>query len=180
MNPIDSRALSAQSGFTMLEVLISIVVIAFGMLGVAGLQAFALKNSQSASYRSVATVLATDIIDRIRANPVGATNNFYVTASGQQGSEAEAASCLTSSGCASAEALAGHDLFEWHLLVSRSLPNGVGVVCRDSTPADGQPGAPGCDGAGAFVVKIWWLDERNRQASSAVGERFRFSTEFQI
>ena len=45
-------------GFTMLEVLISIVIIAFGLLGVAGLQAFALKNNNSASLRTTATILA--------------------------------------------------------------------------------------------------------------------------
>ena len=36
------------------------------------------------------------------------------------------------------------------------------------------------DGAGNYVVKIWWTDERNRQDKSNVGQLFRFSTEFQI
>ena len=106
----------------MLEVLISIVVIAFGMLGVAGLQAYALKNNQSASYRSVATVLATDLVDRMRANPVGATNNMYVNAAGQEGTSAQASACLTVAGCASPADLASNDLFEWHNLANTSLP----------------------------------------------------------
>ena len=50
----------------MLEVLIAIVVIAFGLLGVAGLQVLALKNNQSASSRLIATTLANDMVDRSR------------------------------------------------------------------------------------------------------------------
>ena len=55
------------SGFTLLEVLIAIVVVAFGLLGLAGLQVFALKNNQSASMRVAATNLTTDIVDRMKA-----------------------------------------------------------------------------------------------------------------
>jgi type IV pilus assembly protein PilV len=170
------------AGFTMLEVLISIVVIAFGLLGVAGLQAFALKNSQSASFRSVATVLATDLVDRMRANPVGATGNSYANGA-SEGTATKVDACLQTSGCPTPQDLASNDLFEWHDLISKSLPKGVGMVCRDSSPNDGDPPPADtkCDGTGALVVKIWWLDERNVKPDSATAAKlFRFSTEFQI
>src|ERR1700704_1087533 len=61
-------AKTSTHGFTMLEVLISIVVIAFGLLGIAGLQAYAIKNNHSAALRSTATSLANDMIDRMKAN----------------------------------------------------------------------------------------------------------------
>jgi type IV pilus assembly protein PilV len=183
MNAKQSRVLPRRhSGFTMLEVLISIVVIAFGLLGVAGLQAFALKNSQSASFRSVATVLATDLIDRMRANPVGATGNSYANGA-NEGTATEVAACLQAAGCPTPQDLAANDLFEWHALISRSLPRGVGIVCRDSSPNDGDPPPADtkCDGTGALVVKIWWSDERNVKPDSAnAAKAFRFSTEFQI
>ena len=78
--------------------------------------------------------------------------------------------------------LASHDLFEWHKLVQTSLPAGsVGMLCRDSTPNDGQPADPKCDGVGAYVVKIWWVDNRNaKDPSGNAADLFRFSTEFQI
>lgn len=60
--------LSKQWGVSMLEVLISIVVLAVGLLGFAGLQMLSLKNSNSAYQRSQATMLAYDVIDRIRAD----------------------------------------------------------------------------------------------------------------
>ncbi len=62
------------AGFTLLEVLIAIVVVALGLLGLAGLQVFALKNNQSASLRVAATNLTTDIIERMKANVDGVTS----------------------------------------------------------------------------------------------------------
>jgi type IV pilus assembly protein PilV len=62
----------AQRGVTLLEVLISIVVLAVGLLGYAGLQTVSLKNNLSAYHRSQATMLAYDVIDRIRADQVNA------------------------------------------------------------------------------------------------------------
>ena len=171
-----------ERGFTMLEVLISIVVIAFGMLGVAGLQAFALKNSQGASFRSVATVLANDLIDRIRANPQGAATNAYAAA-GTMATPAENAACLTTA-CPDASALARHDLFEWTRLLATSLPNGEGYLCFDSEPNDGTgPTDAKCNGSGPLVIKIWWIDDRtrgNKDAADKTLRRTRFVTEFQI
>lgn len=56
------------SGVTMIEVLISIVILAFGLLGIAAMQMMALRNSQSALERSQATVHTYAILDAMRAN----------------------------------------------------------------------------------------------------------------
>ncbi|HEX2830874.1 MAG TPA: type IV pilus modification protein PilV [Burkholderiales bacterium] len=174
-----------QRGFTMLEVLISIVVIAFGMLGIAGLQAYALKNSQGASLRSVATVLASDMIDRMKGNPSGASFDMYVDSSGKEVTEAANSSCTSSAGCPDPAILAKNDLFEWHALVASSLPKGIGMVCRDSTPTDtprATPSDPKCDNTGSFVIKIWWLDDRSRANAPNKGESALnlFTTQFNI
>ena len=184
MKPLRSRH-AAQHGFTMLEVLISIVVIAFGMLGVAGLQAFALKNSQGATYRSVATVLATDLIDRMRANPVAATSGLYASGA-TQGTVADEpnANCLNTTGCNTA-ALAAHDLKEWQLAIAAALPGGVGYVCQDGENVnDGTgPADAKCSGSGPYVIKIWWIDDRtiaNKNAGDKDKKKSLFATEFQI
>jgi len=57
-----------QQGTTLLEVLISIVVLSIGLLGYAGLQTLSMKNNTSAFQRSQATILTYDIVDRMRAN----------------------------------------------------------------------------------------------------------------
>ena len=68
-SPCAARSpIRAQQGVTLLEVLISIVVLSIGLLGYAGLQTVSLKNNTSAFQRSQATMLTYDIVDRMRAN----------------------------------------------------------------------------------------------------------------
>ena len=168
MNTISHRRISR--GFTLLEVLIAIVVVAFGLLGLAGLQVFALKNNQSASMRVTATNLTTDIIDRMKANYIGVINNEYNKPATTAYNTTEA-TCATT-GCLPVQ-LARNDLREWQQRVSDTLPGGIGIVCLDQTPHTDAPPAPNaawtppptdCDGLGgtAYVVKIYWYDDRTQ------------------
>jgi type IV pilus assembly protein PilV len=59
LNVISRRA--SQSGFTLIEVLVSALILYIGIVGVAGLQAMSLKNNQSAYMRSQATALAANL-----------------------------------------------------------------------------------------------------------------------
>lgn len=68
---------SAHRGFTLLEVLITIVLIAGALLGTAGMQAFGLKLTQASQFRTQAVFLATDIIERLEANNDGAKAGAY-------------------------------------------------------------------------------------------------------
>jgi type IV pilus assembly protein PilV len=63
----------AQRGLTMLEVLITIVILAFGLLGLAGLQARMQVAEVEAYQRAQAIVLLQDMVDRINANRQNAT-----------------------------------------------------------------------------------------------------------
>ena len=164
------------TGFTLLEVLIAIVVVAFGLLGLAGLQVFALKNNQSASLRVAATNLTTDIIDRMKSNYLGVINGNY-----DQPNTASYTTvvpgCSQATGCTPA-ALAQNDLREWQQRVAASLPGGVGIVCLDSSPNEAAtPGAAACDGVGAaaYSVKIWWYDDRS-QANAAGTLKYMYTS----
>jgi len=67
-----------QSGFTLLEVLVAILVLSIGLLGLAGLMASSIRNNHSAYQRTQATWLAYDMIDRMRvnrANAITSANN---------------------------------------------------------------------------------------------------------
>ncbi len=59
---------SGESGFSLLEVLVSTVVIAVGVLGFLALQVSAINSNQNGYFRGQATVVADDIIARLRAN----------------------------------------------------------------------------------------------------------------
>jgi type IV pilus assembly protein PilV len=165
----DTTMTSRATGFTMLEVLIAIVILAFGLLGVAGLQAYAVANNQSAALRVAAAGLATDMVDRMKLNtPVFLENLGYYNKPNSVDYTTAVASCTATAGC-SVQERAQNDLYEWAQRVAASLPNGKGIVCVDSTPNDGaSQAAPACDNTGInlYVVKIWWRDDRMNVATT--------------
>ncbi|HGG59496.1 MAG TPA: type IV pilus modification protein PilV [Gammaproteobacteria bacterium] len=160
---------SSESGFSMIEVLISMVVLSVGLLGMAQLQIFSMKMNHSAYLRTQASLLAEDMIERMRGNPIAVDKGSYDGLPDPQ----RVTGCQTTTGCAPTE-MARNDAFDWRLTLAATLPSGQGVVCVDSTPEDGASvNAPACDGAGALrVIKVWWLDDR------AKGGLTRFSTSF--
>ncbi|MDH5541144.1 MAG: type IV pilus modification protein PilV, partial [Rhizobacter sp.] len=62
------QARRAQRGASMIELLVSILIFAFGMLGLVGLQNRTLGYGQISLYRSQATALTDDILDRMRTD----------------------------------------------------------------------------------------------------------------
>ncbi|MGB5511340.1 MAG: type IV pilus modification protein PilV [Woeseiaceae bacterium] len=146
-----------QSGFTLIEVMVSVLVLSIGLVGVAALQGVSLKNTQSAFMRSQATALAYDLADRMRANVLSARTGLY-----NPGTAASVAGCKSTTGC-TAQDMAKHDLAEWNAAIATYLPMGQGFVCVDSTPDDGASAASAaCDGNGTQIaIKIWWDDDRD-------------------
>jgi type IV pilus assembly protein PilV len=163
----------------MLEVLVAILIVGFGLLGVAGLQSFSIRNNYAATQRTIATQLAYDIAERMRANvaAVSLGQYNYAVYSSTNAAGSSTAACLTSTGCTTAQ-LALQDIWEWNQQILAQLPVAAGttvagVICIDSTPTDGQTqvgyalstvsgSAPACDGIGTnYVVKIWWAEDRN-------------------
>ncbi len=157
MSLIKFKCTKNLAGFTLVEVLISLLVLAFGILGLASLQLFGLRNNQTALFRSQATQMAYDITDRIRANPNGLDNGRY------NNQAATNNDCVANS-CTPTQ-MAGFDLAQWNAAL-QTLPLGAGVVCIDSSPDDGTVGADACNNTGsAYAIKIWWDDGRTGTAS---------------
>ncbi len=160
-----------QSGFTLIEVLVSVLILSIGLIGVAGLQAVSLKNNQSAFMRSQASALAYDLADRMRSNVLSADTSLYDPATA-----APISACSTPTGCTPQE-LARNDLDEWDAAIATYLPMGEGFVCIDSTPNDGTAVAdPQCDGLGTqHSVKIWWDDNRDGVINMTATNTERFA-----
>ena len=182
------RRSSTQAGFTMLEVLVAILVIAIGLLGMAGLQIQSLRQGQSAYQRSVATQLAYDMGDRMRGNIAGVLANAYNRTGIGTDYSTQVANCTTTAGCVAAD-LAKNDAYEWQQLVQTLLPGGEAIICLDSTPddptwpAEGNSAANhGCDGVTPanpnerplHAIKIWWTDDRS-EAATVNKKRFAYS-----
>lgn len=67
----------AQAGVSLIEVLVALFVLAFGMLGIAGMQTMAMKANQSAFERNAAVIAAYSMADRMRSNQALARNGTY-------------------------------------------------------------------------------------------------------
>jgi type IV pilus assembly protein PilV len=121
----------------LIEVLVAIVILAFGMLGLAGLQTRVLSFSQSSLYRSQATALTDDILDRMRTDRANAKNGLW------DSTLATASSSITGS------AIYQTDLKDWKEQVEALLPSGKGQVAV---------------AAGLVTITLEWDDSRGRDA----------------
>ena len=77
--PVRSRRTRPQAGFTMIEVLITFVILLVGLLGLIGLQARSQQAELESYQRGQALVLLQDMVDRMNANRTDAKNLNYVT-----------------------------------------------------------------------------------------------------
>ncbi len=107
----------------MLEVLIALLVLTVGVLGLTAIQASSLKNSRTAYYRTQATVLAYDIIDRMRANSDQMTSSsaYIITLATSPPGTVCTSSCTPA-------AIATTDLIEWRSRLAAQLPQGKGAI----------------------------------------------------
>lgn len=104
-----------QAGVGLVEVLVTLLVLAVGLLGLVGMQLAAKRAGFEATQRTIATGLARDLLERIRSNP-GQVEAYVVTDLGDEGSPPPAADCRASS-CSPAE-MAAYDLYDWHRLLT--------------------------------------------------------------
>jgi len=119
----------AQAGFSLIEVLVSLLVLAIGMLGMMTLQNISLQNNASAYYESQAMFLAYDALDRIRTSKN--QGNYAITLA------SDAPSTVTnckSSACTAVE-LAQWDLKDWLENVEEYLPLGDAQISFSGTTA---------------------------------------------
>lgn len=141
-------ARGAQGGFSLIEVLISLLILGFGLLGLALLQTTALKATQSANQRTIATNLAYEVLDMMRANRLLAFRYGYIDPSDITAMSALADTCSVSVSSADVPA---DDSNNWMCHVARSLPGATGDVIVN---------------AGVATVTLTWADERAAWAAS--------------
>jgi len=139
------RAMQRHRGATLIEVLVSILIVTLGLLALAGLMASSSRLAKTSEYRAVATALAGDLADRMRANRPGAdAGNYNLASTAVLTSAPSSASCATATACTAAE-LAGVDMAQWKRSIYNSLPSGTGHVAYVS-------------GSSAVDVWIIWSD----------------------
>jgi type IV pilus assembly protein PilV len=122
------------NGFTLLEVLVSLVIIAIGLLGMVGLQVATMKNNNNSGMRTQAMFITEDLAERMRANETVDYSTVMANCN----------NCI-STGCSDA-LLAANDLCEWDTLVT-ALPGGQGQI---AAPANG-----------IYQITVTWDDDRS-------------------
>ncbi len=151
--------IKSQSGFTLVEVLVSTVILSLGLLGLAGMQTTSMRYNQDAYLRSQAVAVANDIIDRMRTNQDGVIAGNYDVIDSRNDVPAD-------QGCAAAPCtaiqIANQDIREWtdHFqdvyalgaAYTPTLPNGAfGTVTNN---------------AGTFSVVISWTEMATRHTDA--------------
>ncbi len=174
-------------GFTIIEVLVSIFVLALGVMGVAGMQLHAMRASHLSGYQTTAVQMAAALADKMRANAVsmrktGANNPFLFTyqASDSVSENDGATTCYGAAECNAAE-MAVFDINEWQQRLNASLPGARAAVCHDSTPV-GEGASKHltweCDASAGgvnapIVIKIGWEGRgKNPDGSSNTGGEY--------
>lgn len=159
------------AGFTLLEVLVAIVVLSFGVLGVVGLQAAALQANKEARYQSSAVRLGRELGDLMRGNKdlavttSAATNPYLVDFDGTL--PTTSADCYAGA-CISRTEVAQFNIREWLGRVDTELPGVRVKVCFDATPytAAGTPRWDCTDAGGVAVVKMGWTRASTNRAAA--------------
>lgn len=129
----------SQKGIALIEVLVTALVLAVGIMGMAGLQMKSVQFNQASYLRSQANVLAYDVMERMRLNRTRARAGDYDMDFGQS---------------MSGTSLARQDLRAWSTLLSSTLPNGQGHVdCGEDT----------------CTVEVRWKESADANAVTATG-----------
>ena len=129
-------------GDTMIEVLVTVLILAVGVLGAAAMQVTTLKNLNSSYSISVAEIVAEDFSERMRANPVAALANGYVHST----NPGTTTDCVANA-CSTAN-LANYDIESWWATLTGVLPAATGQVTRNA-------------GTNTFVITVRWDDDRD-------------------
>lgn len=116
---------SRQRGVSMIEALVTLAIFSFGLLGAAGLMLSGINRSNVANMRSIATMQANEIVDRMRANVEGVKAGNYGSASYAAAptacTDCEGSSCTVAN-------VATYDACKWNQRNAQLLPYGRGVV----------------------------------------------------
>lgn len=109
---------AAQSGFSLIEVLVSVFIFSVGLLGLAAMQLQALKYTQAAQWRSQANFLAADIVERVRANRASVSSYVIAMSAAPPGSR------IT---------MPDYDVGEWLDQLAATIPGGDGSVAWNNS-----------------------------------------------
>lgn len=145
-----------ERGFSMIEVLVTMLIISLALLGTAGLQAYSMRLNQGGQFRTQAVFLAADLAERMEANKAGVVANAGLYTAAGNAAAAPAPACAEGTAVCLAAALATNDLAQWQFAVSRTLPQSSWTVVETTA---GNPST--------YTITISWVDRRQEDTNAA-------------
>jgi type IV pilus assembly protein PilV len=144
-------------GFTLMEVLVALLILAIGASGIITMQMHAMRMSQESGFLLSASQLATELAERMHEH--SAENYLFAFSTAADGTaDANMATDCYHTAC-SPSMLASFTLNDWQTTLQHRLPKARATVCRDhvSTNTDAPPRWD-CDQqpGSALVIKIGW------------------------
>jgi len=141
-----------QSGFSLIELSIAMAVFSLGLGSLSMMMLAAIHGTAEARHQTVAAIQADSLAEMIAMS--SDAYGHYINPLDFDITDCEPDLCES-------EALAASSMLFWQARVRSELPTGEGLVCRDSTPDDGDASDPSCDGSGAMVIKVFWAESRH-------------------
>lgn len=154
LNRNQSLAGYLSRGFTLIEILVALVVLSVGLLGLAGMQLTGLRYNYGAYTRTQATLMAYDIIDRMRANTIGVANGDYDAIDTTDASYSTLACITQTTGCTPAQ-IAQVDKYEWSQLFEGTPPILAGASATVTNVG------------GRFTVAVTWTEREGSVAGTS-------------
>jgi len=112
-----------EAGFSLIEVLIALVIMSVGMLGIAGLYVESMQAGRTAIFRHNAVTLASDVADRIRANPSAGADYEGIRGNNN---------CVLGNVDCDPTQMASNDIDLWKTQADGMLPNGDVTITFDN------------------------------------------------
>lgn len=158
-----------ESGISLIEVMVTVVIVSFGLLGIAGMLFSSVSAGQVSMQRSIASMLANEMADRIRSNYLAIQAGAFdtVQASDYAGTAACTTTCMTGQCSPSDQAVL--DVCLWKKQIIKQLPNASGSISNAGNLKCQQQGVP-C----AFVVAVTW-NEKVYRTSGTAGQAYQIS-----
>ncbi|CAA9406710.1 MAG: hypothetical protein AVDCRST_MAG51-1169 [uncultured Ramlibacter sp.] len=121
----------AQGGASLIEVLVAILIMSFGMLSLSGMLAYAVQLPKLSAYRATAVMLAAGHVERMRANTAGFVAGAYNETMTYEQSITAIVPCAHPT--CDAASIATKDKFDSNIEIRRELPQGgMRMVCNGS------------------------------------------------
>lgn len=156
------RLLKDERGTSLIEVMVTVVVVSFGLLGIAAMLFSSINAGQVSMQRSIAAMLANEMADRIRSNYLAIQAGSFdaVLAADYAGTSACTTTCMTGQCEATDEAML--DICLWKKQISKQLPGGTGSISNTTNLHCVVQGSP-C----VFTISVIWSETAYRTTGSA-------------